>query len=143
MPQLNGTTEPTPPIQFPVIAVAGRFFTLRFELYAQYLLDKSNVNVVELMTLLIPRLPDGKVDPNPPMKPGRVVAMMTLLSACAAHNFTENRETAWTADEWAQKIPLNLWSECCTAVGQALIKAPQAAAPSPAPPAVETSGPLQ
>src|SRR6266704_1606838 len=133
---LNGTTEPSPPISYPVIAVADRFFTLRFELYSQYLLDKMGVNVNEMMELLLPRLPDGRLDPNPPFKPGRVAAVMTLISTCTAHNFTENREIPWTADQWAQKIPMNLWGDCCTAVGEAMLKARQAAAAqSPAPPA--------
>lgn len=138
---LNGTTEPTPPIDYPVIQIAGRFYTLKYSLFAQYNLDKAGVNVAELMQTLIPRLPDGKIDPTPPMKAGRVVAMMTLLSACAAHNFSENGESIWTPDKWAATIPDNLWAECCKAVAQAVIKAPQAAAPSPAPPAVQEMGP--
>jgi len=146
MTHTNGATAPQPepgvPIEYPVIQVAGRFFTLKYSLFAQYQLDKRGENVAEIMNALIPRLPDGKADPSPPMKPGRIVAMMSLLSACAAHNFTENHEPIWTPDDWAAKIPDQLWGECCKAVAQAVIKAPQAATPSPAQPA-EPSGPTQ
>ena len=139
----NGTqTTETPPIDYPKITIRGREYTLKYSLFAQYHLDKLNVNVADLMSTLIPRLPDGKPDPNPPMKPGRIVAMMTLLAACAAHNFADRGEPIWTADEWAVEIPDKLWGECCKAVAEAVVKARPAEVPvSPAPPETEAAGP--
>ena len=146
MTHINGTQAetPTPPIEYPKITIRGREYTLKYSLFAQYILDKLNVNIADLMSTLIPRLPDGKPDPNPPMKPGRIVAMMTFLAACAAHNFADRGEPIWTADEWAATIPLELWTTCVTAVCQAVVKAqPAVAAESPAPPATEAAGPIQ
>lgn len=142
MTRTNGTPAETPPIDYPRITIHGREYTLKYSLFAQYHLDKLQVNVADLMSTLVPRLADGKPDPNPPMKPGRIVAMMTLLSACAAHNFVEAGLPIWTPDDWAAAIPDTLWSECCKAVAEAVVKAPRAAqAVSPEPPAVtETSG---
>jgi hypothetical protein len=145
----------TPPIDYPKITIRGREYTLKYSLFAQYHLDKLNVNVADLMSTLIPRLPDGTVDPNPPMKPGRIVAMMTLLAACAAHNFADGPtlkrgnfngipEEVWTPDQWAAAIPEELWGECCKAVADAVVKARPAVAPeSPAPSATEAAGPVQ
>ncbi len=131
----------TPPIDYPKITIRGSEYTLKYSLFAQYHLDKLNVSVPDLMSTLIPRLPDGKPDPNPPMKPGRITAMMTLLAACAAHNFADRGEPIWTPDDWAQEIPDQLWGDCCKAVAEAVVKAPRVTAASPeSPAATEASG---
>lgn len=140
MTRTNGVPE-TPPISFPWVEIGGSVYTLKYSLLAQFHLDKLGVNVPELMQTLIPRLPDGKADPNPPNKPGRVAAMMTLFAACTAHNFVELGQPIRRADEWALLIPDAQWSECCKAVGEALVKAQPAAAPSPAPAPAETPFP--
>ncbi len=129
-----------PPVAMPFVEIRGNVYFLRFSLFAQYYLDKLGLQTSDLISTLVPRLPDGTVDPNPPMKPGRVAAMMTLFSACTAQNFVDDHKPIRTADEWASIIPDDQWKECCKAVAEALIKVPQAAK-SPAQPAVAEVGP--
>lgn len=119
----------------PFVEIRGNVYFLRYSLFAQYYLDKLGVVVADLMGTLMPRQADGTLDPSPPLKPGRVAAMMTLFSACTAQNFVDDHKAIRTPDEWAAIIPDEQWRECCKAVAEALVKAPQAASPSPAPPA--------
>ena len=138
----NGTTKQGPPIEYPVVEIGGRFYTVIFSLYAQYRLDRQGVDLASVFQLLKPAtLPDGSIDKDAPGKPGRVAAMMELFTACTAHNFTENHEPVRTAEEWATMIPLDKWVECCTAVWASMRKVQPSTAPSPAPAATTEAGP--
>ncbi len=123
-----------PPVAMPFVEIRGNVYFLRYSLFAQYYLDKLGVNVQDLMATLVPRLPDGSVDPNPPMVPGKLAGAMTLFAACTAQNFVDDRRTIRTPDEWAAIIPDEDWRGCIKAMGEALLKVPQAT--NPAPPAV-------
>ncbi len=125
----------------PFVEIRGAVYFLEYSLLAQFHLDVLGIDPKELFVTLFPRLPDGTPDTNAPQKPGKVKAILTLFAACTAHNFVQAHQPIRTSEEWAAEIPMPQWKECCAALGQAILKAPQAMNPSPAPPAGQASGP--
>ncbi len=124
----------------PFVEIRGSVYFLEYSLLAEFHLDVLGIDIPELFATVFPRLPDGKPDPSPPQKPGRVKAIMTLFAACTANNFVQLHQPIRTAEEWAALIPRVDWVACCKALGETILKAQQAANRTPTQPAV-TTGP--
>ncbi len=125
----------------PFVEIRGSVYFLEFGLSAQYRLDVLGLSVKDIFDTLWPRLPDGTLDPNPPQAPGKIKAILDLFAACTAHNFVQTHQPVRTSDEWAALIPMHQWKECCAALNEAIVKAPQVMTPSPASPAGTATGP--
>ena len=93
-------------IDYPVVTVGGKDYTVRFSLRAEYLLSANKISLQDL-------LPEGS--------PGRLNQRMVLWSHAVGDNFPDPLKSP-SAYEWSQRITRSEWSAIDAALDEALKK---------------------